>query len=169
MRRPNCQNPSQASCEDLALPFFLTASEEEQGTEIPASHPPSYSAVKVFGSLSFRVGDELLTADDKTLSSRPLVITRSSRKDREGVLVFTLRISVSPSLPLPRLSVRTQQQTGLCGLARDTSLDSFSGLSCLNREESEFESYQFLFFRRFYVRMICLWRLNHWRSEVCCA
>lgn len=74
-----------ASGVDLTLPFFLTAWEEEQGTEILASHPLLYFAVKAFGSLSFRVGNELLTADDKMLFSRPLAITHSSCKDRQGI------------------------------------------------------------------------------------
>jgi hypothetical protein len=31
----------------------------------------------------------------------PVRCTHSSRKDRQGILVLTLRVSVSPSLPLP--------------------------------------------------------------------
>ena len=44
-----------------------------------AALKPLFGATIIFGSLLFGVGSKFLAANDRTLSSRPLVITRSSR------------------------------------------------------------------------------------------
>jgi hypothetical protein len=109
----------------IRSPVFTPASRKEM--------PPVL--VLPYATLSFA-----FFVRDTSFSSRPFVALSQAVKvsrhqvsrhkvsryqDRQGILVFTLRVSVSPSLPSPRLSVRIRRHTGLCGSARDSSRGCF--------------------------------------------
>ncbi len=95
--------------------------------------------------VSFVVKQFCTSARDTSFFSRPLATLTQALPAvpaQAGAKIAkeywsSLFASPCPRVSPPPLPVRTRWQTGLCGSARDSSLESFSGLPCLNREEPE--------------------------------